>query len=141
MKKSILGILFRHKTYTLLKNNQVAKNGIPLLRTGKHLCGTPYSNPVTSTKKKVKLANSLVDKEFPFEVESFTYDGFGVEHLNKLAPYRAIFKEWTRDPGIFIAKCSDNIERKIPSCQLYGLDFMLPEQVTKDVLFGISSAG
>ena len=123
--------------YSLTKEGQVCANNVPLFREGKHLCGTPYKREIKATPEEINLANKIQLEEFPHEVDDFSYNGFGVEDLGTKAEYKAAFKEWTNDPGIFVAKCSDGQERYIPSCQI-NCSFMLPKQEYKSILFGKS---
>ena len=75
-----------------------------------------------------------------FEVQNFTYNGFYVKSKSTKAKYKAIFLEWTRDPGIILAHCTDGRKRLIPTCQLIGLqENDLPKQEKSNVIFGSSS--
>lgn len=55
------------------------------------------------------------NKNYPYTVSNFDYNGFTGRTLEGDAPYKAAFKEWTRDPGIGVFKCSDDKERLIPT--------------------------
>lgn len=80
-------------------------------------------------------------------VENFIYDGFGCETKKGFAPFEVKeFIEWTDDPGIVHVLCTDNVPRRIPSCQLSRelLDtFPEPPKLDpfngKGVLFGLPS--
>ena len=53
------------------------------------------------------------------KIKNFNYNGFFVESLLGIAPYKAIkLVKWTNDPGIGEFLCSDGKNRLIPSCQL-----------------------
>jgi len=79
-------------------------------------------------------------EKITFEVENFTYNGFGGQHLPGKAPYTATFVEWTNDPGVATFLCSDGKERLIPTFALIGDQSGLPKQdYTNKVYFGSES--
>lgn len=77
-------------------------------------------------------------KNYAYRVQNFSYNGFYGDILKKVTTYSATFIKWTRDPGIGLFKCSDNIERLIPTFALKGLKrHPLPEQdMTDKIIFG-----
>jgi hypothetical protein len=82
----------------------------------------------------------LTDGKVTFEVENFSYDGFGGQHLPGKAPYMATFIEWTRDPGVGSFMCSDGRKRLIPTFALIGDKSALPKQDYRHkVYFGDAS--
>jgi len=75
------------------------------------------------------------------KIKNFEYNGFFGTILPGFAEYTVEFKEWTRDPGIFIGTCSDGKERFIPTFALEKEDYKkLSEQPKENrILFGYAS--
>ena len=74
------------------------------------------------------------------KIQHFKYNGFCVTMLPGIAPYTAVFKKWTNDPGVAVFDCSDKKERRIPTCAIIGKNGTLPKQSYKNkVIFGLAS--
>ncbi len=65
--------------------------------------------------------NILPVRKRQHEVRKFTYNGFSGQILQGSATYKAIFKQWTNDPGIAEFSCSDGKTRRIPTFALVGV--------------------
>lgn len=53
-----------------------------------------------------------------FKVSNFSYNGFSGKVEEGHAPYTASFIKWTNDPGVALFRCSDGIDRLIPTFAL-----------------------
>ena len=59
-------------------------------------------------------------------IRNFIYNGILGVSLPGNAPYTVEFIRWTSDPGIFLGKCSDGRERRIPAWAALCHDFVPP---------------
>lgn len=75
-----------------------------------------------------------------FKVQNFEYNGFYGQSKDGLADYYAEFIEWTSDPGVGRFRCSDGVERIIPTfaliCTKKNNINHLPKQPKTGVMFG-----
>ena len=70
------------------------------------------------------------------KVKNFSYNGFCGSITGGYANYVAIFKEWTKDPGVAVCACSDGNDRLIPTFALEGFDLKAyPEQSHEDMCY------
>ena len=69
-----------------------------------------------------------MDKQF--KVNNFTYNGVYGKDEEGHAPYTASFIKWTNDPGIALFKCSDGIDRLIPT---FAIDDLPPGCLPKQI--------
>lgn len=126
--------------YTL-KNGQVHKNGVPLFREGRYLCGAPYKQEVKASEEQIAEANENLTKEYPLTIKKFTYNGFFGRAFDEIMPYKAKFIKWSGDPGVALCMCDDQKERLIPTFAI-TTSFVLPKDETpkeEKLLFGIAS--
>jgi len=76
-----------------------------------------------------------------YKVHNFTYNGFCGKVEESLTAYEADFIKWTNDPGVGIFKCTDNIQRIIPTFAIVNFDYKLhPTQKKIGIIFGSSSS-
>jgi hypothetical protein len=57
-----------------------------------------------------------------YAVRNFDYNGFFGSISEGYVKYRATFKHWTSDPGVAMCKCTDGLERLIPTFALEGFN-------------------
>lgn len=69
-----------------------------------------------------------------YKVKNFTYNGFFGKTEEGFTEYTAIFKEWTKDPGIAIFSCSDGKERMIPT---FAIEEIITEELPKQPKTGV----
>lgn len=77
------------------------------------------------------------------KIYEFSYDGFGGTcNEEKIMDYDVEPIAWTKDPGIFYAKCSDGYYRFIPTYAIAGgKPKEWPEQdLTDAIFFGMPSS-
>lgn len=79
------------------------------------------------------------DKVYPHSIKNFGYNGFTGRLTKGMAPYKAVFVNWTGDPGIARMLCSDGRVRLIPTFALKGGGFSLPYDDTNKKMFGVAS--
>lgn len=77
------------------------------------------------------------------KIYEFKYDGFGGTcNEDRIMDYDVEPIAWSRDPGIFLAKCSDGYQRFIPTYAIVGgKPKEWPEQdLTDAIMFGCPSS-
>lgn len=75
-------------------------------------------------------------------IKNFNYNGFCGKVLPGFAPYTGEFIEWTADPGIAKAACSDGKIRPIPTYAMEGFKYEdHPKQTYENgkLFFGFAS--
>jgi len=73
------------------------------------------------------------------KIKNFSYNGFSGKLTGGVAPFEVFFEKWSTDPGIMYCKCSDGVDRLIPTFAIIG-DIKLPTQEKTGVIFGAPSS-